>query len=442
MQPVHDPTDRTGHADPPADFFHMIASRRHAVETLRSAVLFGRPGPILITGAPGAGKTALALRFAAEDQARWRIASVDLAAEMNAIEFLRLIGHALGVRPTNRLGKARIRLQDALANQAADGRRLLLIVDQAHRGRSPVWDEVQAIANHLGRPRGFAALFIVGETDLARTLAWRRSSIALASQVRTHIHLGPLDLDDARDLLDSTDVADVTDQWMLEELHRQSRGNLASLLRLAHAQSQGNRALAASASNRSGQASERDPDVSPDPLPYEPNALRAEAQPDSSREVVKEQTGSTRRPQTGSGRGEVPALFPSKPPIRDEDGLVEVGWEGDLDAEPSAASNASNSHAALVADQSPFHEELIDDPYAALQAQAELSRNEAWLSNASASHPRELPNELPQTDGTPQEAATLPRDSVAGVSPGGVRAEGQHEFAPYSQLFTRYRQSK
>ena len=364
MQPLYDPTYGHGHTDPPDDIFHLVASRRQAVETLRSAVLFDRPGPILITGAPGAGKTALTRQLAAEDPARWRMASVDLAAKMNPIEFLRLIGHALGVSPSSRLGKARLRLQDALANESAEGRRWLLVVDQAHRGRSGIWDEVQAIANHLGRPRGFASVFIVGETDLARALKWRRSSIALASQIRTHIHLGPLDLDEARDLLDSTDVADVTNQWMLEELHRKSRGNLALLLRLAQTLSHGHRALAGSVSDRSDQTSERGHYPSLHPVPYKPSDLRAEAQPDSSREVVKEQTGSTRRPESASARREEQALFPSKPPIRDEDGLVEVGWEGDLDAELSAALSTTSTPAALVADQSLIHEELIEDRYA------------------------------------------------------------------------------
>ena len=66
---------------------------------------------------------------------------------------------------------------------------------------------------------------------------------------------------------------------------------------------------------------------------------------------------------------DAPALIPSKPPIRDEDGLVEVGWEGDLEDELSTPEGASSDSAAFISDQSPLNEELIDDRYAALQAQ-------------------------------------------------------------------------
>ena len=152
---------------------------------------------------------------------------------MNAIEFLRLAGHPLGVSASNRLGKARIRIQDALADEFTEGRRWLLVINEAHRGRSAVWDEVQPIANQLGRPRGFAALFVVGATDLPRTLVRRRSSIGLAAQISSHIHLKPIDLDEARELLEAAGTIRPADERLLEELHRNSRGNPAVLLRLA-----------------------------------------------------------------------------------------------------------------------------------------------------------------------------------------------------------------
>jgi type II secretory pathway predicted ATPase ExeA len=441
MQRDDDPTNSTGYTGHADASFHQVGSRRRAFDALRSAVFLGRPGPILITGESGAGKTALVRRFAAEDPARWCTATVDLAAEMNALEFLRLVGHALGTSSTSRLGKARLRLEGALANEAAEGRRWLLVVDRAHRGRSGVWDEVQAIANQLGRSRGFAALFIVGETGLARWLASRRSSNSLVSQVRTHVHLKPLDLDEARDLLDSADVADVADQEMLEELHRNSHGNTALLLRLAQSWSGRHRTLAGPGAHRFDRASAGSLNRRLLAVPEEPTGLRGEAQPDLSGEVVKEQSGTTSRVGKVCAVPEAPALIPSKPPIRDEDGLVEVGWDGDLEGENSGRESASNDSATFVSDLSPLDEELIEDRYAALQAQAELTRNEGWLTSASGARTGQVPDDLPEMAGATGEPRALPPESASSMAPGGIRAEGQHEFAPYSQLFTRYRQS-
>ena len=436
-------TGASGQAD---DLGPVVASRRDALASLRAVSSLARPGPVLITGEPGAGKTWLVSRFATEAPEGWQTVSVDLAAAMKAVEFLRLVGRALGVSASNRLGHARLGLQDALADEAAEGRRWMLVVDEAHRGRRSVWDEVQAIANQLGRPRGFAALFVVGETELARSFFSSRRTIGLASQVSTHLHLKPLDLDEARDLLEYAVGAEIADLRVLEELHRQSRGNPALLLRLARARlgrSSGSRAGAERAQRLAGPGPERVP-----ALPsMKPNEMRAEALPDSSREVVKEQNGSTTRP---GGRGaaagpSAPALIPTKPPIRDEEGLVEVGWEGDLEDEISANSGPSSDRATLLADDASANEELIEDHYAALQAMTERARNEAWAAatDAGPADPHAKAAVSDESDEAPGDRLTA-GGSGSGAPPAGagIRAEGQHEFAPYSQLFNRFRQSR
>jgi general secretion pathway protein A len=141
-----------------------------------------------------------------------------------------------------------------------------------------------------------------------------------------------------------------------------------------------------------------------------------------------------------------PVLIPVKPPIRIEEGLVEVGWEGDLAAEyigPEQPFSPSPESAAAATATS-IQETVVEDHYAALQAWTEQSTNrqrtrtEAGARTdqfrSAAVEPAELraPSIADEPDDSElQDAPTLAK----------IRTEGQHDFAPYSQLFTRLRQS-
>ena len=153
-----------------------------------------------------------------------------------------------------------------------------------------------------------------------------------------------------------------------------------------------------------------------------------------------------------------PLLVPSRPPLRVEEGLIEVGWGGNLEAE--AAVSAGETVAPLVAaapaageSESPGEEttleqegelpseEMIEDHYAALQAWTEWAKNRGRASSPSATgagkkaeHPTVATATMAQDEDQP--------DTVEGSPAPGLRAELQHEHAPYSQLFSRLRQSK
>ena len=139
--------------------------------------------------------------------------------------------------------------------------------------------------------------------------------------------------------------------------------------------------------------------------------------------------------------GGTPSLIPSKPPIRLEEGLVEVGWDGDLEAELTESDESSTDRENSASVESPFDEQLVDDRYAAMQAWTEWSRNRERPS---------LPEERPDT---PEPSPVAPESPVVPIRedrpvdsdsalPANIRAGGPHDFAPYSQLFTRLRQSK
>ena len=136
---------------------------------------------------------------------------------------------------------------------------------------------------------------------------------------------------------------------------------------------------------------------------------------------------------------EVP-LVPSRPPIRVEEGLIEVGWEGSLDGESAEPLEGEPELAAAessIDEGNLPSEEMVEDHYAALQAWTEWARNRGRGASAEPGNdhaPGAIAAHARTSESEPAPLAELQR-------PAGLRVESQHEHAPYSQLFTRLRQS-
>jgi len=436
-----------------------VDSRRQVLARLRAAVLSRARGPVLVTGEPGAGKTWLSRRLVAGLPAGWRPSYVALTASLDALDFMALAAHNLGLAESSRVSTARLGLEAALRDEWSDGRNWILIVDDAERGVPEVWDEIQVLGDQAGSPGGFAALLVLSQTELIRMSA-TRSFRSFAVSLNEHHHLAPLDLDEARELLGLSARTDEQEALILEELHRDAAGNPRRLLHLAESEPAITRARTGgvNVANRpiapSGSGSTNGHSVAAPRRDHQPAKLSNEtlestgpiAGPGKPSVIASEQPIRIEKPSAAPSVAQPPALIPAKPPIRIEDGLVEVGWEGDLAAEyigPEEPFSPSPESAAATA-TTPIQETVVEDHYAALQAWTERSTNRQRTRIEAGPHPDQLtsaavePAELEEPS-IPDE----PDDSELqdAPTPAKIRAEGQHDFAPYSQLFTRLRQS-
>jgi general secretion pathway protein A len=192
----------------------------------------------------------------------------------------------------------------------------------------------------------------------------------------------------------------------------------------------------------------------PPPLPTFPSR-RAEPAP-AAPPLVVPHPGSPKVVSPSEPRHSTPSLLPSRPPLRVEDGLIEVGWAGGLESEELDEIEELDEYEDTSDDG-----QLVDDHYAALQAWAEWARNRDRLSRPTPA-PAEVETEPDvrdedeaeepdsEADSTAEaeahstaEASADARDARDDESALGddLRAEPPHDHAPYGQLFGKMRLS-
>ena len=222
--------DRDTAVGHPSEEF-ALASRGGALVQVRAAIE-ARTGPVLLTGEAGVGKTWLWHRLRSEMPGSWRWVSVDLSPANDPAEFYRLIGYGLGLSGADRPDASRLALAEFLQEGAVDGKRWVLVVDEAHSVSAAVLEEVRILANRLGHSDGFGALILVGQTALARRLATRPLA-ALAARLSARSTCGPSMRTKRHDLLGCLVPGLSWDKATLERHHRDAGGNPRWLIQRA-----------------------------------------------------------------------------------------------------------------------------------------------------------------------------------------------------------------
>ncbi len=376
----------------------LLPTRKFARDALVAALRSGR-GPVLLTGDSGVGKTMLRRLLQTARKAFESWAVVEIAPRTHPDGFYRLLARELRV---SILPFDRAELLDFLSERSLDSGRSTLAIEEAHNLDAETLEEVRILADRLGEPDGFAAILLVGHTSLAYRLADARTG-GFASRLAAHVHLRPVDADEASQLLGTVDPGRSWPAELVDRIHLASRGRPARLLDFA-------RSLGTAAS-------------------MDDQGTAAVDLPSEDRGGLRDRPAASDRPWDETLVG------PARPPIRVEDGLIEVGWQPELGDE-AMGSASEDGTIPTGGDPSSFAghegEEPIDDHYAALQAWQEWAKNQG-----------RLPGMEPPIAAV---AAPSAGDLDAGVSPmssnRNLRAEEEQAFAPFGRLFTRLSQEK
>jgi type II secretory pathway predicted ATPase ExeA len=152
-------------------------------------------GFVVITGEIGSGKTTLIETFLKELEKDVVVAQIN-QTQVSAIEFLQSVLVQFGFQPF-RMKKAELlsTLNEFLVEQYANGRRVLLIVDEAQNLSNKVLEEIRLLSGVETTKEKVLRIILAGQPELNDKLN-SPSLIQLAQRIRLRFHLTALSKSD------------------------------------------------------------------------------------------------------------------------------------------------------------------------------------------------------------------------------------------------------
>jgi putative secretion ATPase (PEP-CTERM system associated) len=175
-------------------------------------------GFIVITGEVGAGKTTILGGLLNSLNASNMVVGQLVTTQLDAEDTLRMVGAAFGFHvkdvPKSEL---LITLEAFLINQASQGRRCLLVVDEAQNLSARAVEELRMLSNYQLGTQSLLQSFLVGQPEF-RDILQRPEMEQFRQRIAASCHLGPLDLEDTRGYIEHRlKCAGATDKPEFEE---------------------------------------------------------------------------------------------------------------------------------------------------------------------------------------------------------------------------------
>lgn len=180
----------------PAFYFGSKVHNR-ALAYLKYGVNQGE-GFIVVTGDVGAGKTTLIRSLRRHIDAETLVVAQLVSTQVGGDDMLRMIATAFGLA-TDRVSKATIlqRLEAFLGELQAQGKRALLLVDEAQNLGESALEELRMVSNFQIGEKSLLQSFLVGQPEFRDTMQAEHMQ-QLRQRVIASCHLGPLDAGETR----------------------------------------------------------------------------------------------------------------------------------------------------------------------------------------------------------------------------------------------------
>ena len=205
-------------------------SKQHArAKAYMESTIWLADGFVVITGEIGSGKTTLLQSFLSEleDDVVYAVVS---QTQLTATQFLQAVLTEFGFKPFD---KRKVELLDMLnmflIEQYANGKKVVLIVDEAQNLSKKVLEEIRMLSGIETHKEKVLRIILAGQPELKETLE-SPSLKQLVQRVRLRFHLGPLGATELKSYIDHrVEVAGGSAQELftddsLEVIYRYSGG--------------------------------------------------------------------------------------------------------------------------------------------------------------------------------------------------------------------------
>lgn len=190
-------TSKPFQLNPDPSFYFGSKQHRRAKAYLEYGLLRNE-GFIVITGEIGAGKTTIVRGLLDSMDPNTVTAANLVSTQLDAEDTLRMVGAAFGVRVKD-VSKADLlmALEAFLVTQVSEGKRSLLIVDEAQNLTPRAVEELRMLSNFQFGKQALLQTFLVGQPEF-REILQHPSMQQLRQRVTATCHIGPLDVEETR----------------------------------------------------------------------------------------------------------------------------------------------------------------------------------------------------------------------------------------------------
>jgi putative secretion ATPase (PEP-CTERM system associated) len=183
--------------NPDPAFYFGSRQHRRAMAYLEYG-LHQNEGFIVVTGDVGAGKTTIVRSLLDKLDPEQVVAGNLVSTQVDAEDTLRLVASSFGLR-TKDVEKSDLllALEAFLVSVCQQGKRALLIVDEAQNLAARAIEELRMLSNFQLETHALLQSFLVGQPEFRRTMQSPEMQ-QLRQRVIAACHIGPLDVDETR----------------------------------------------------------------------------------------------------------------------------------------------------------------------------------------------------------------------------------------------------